>query len=263
MTDVVLDARGLTKSYRGGTAVVAGCDFIARRGEVVAIVGASGVGKTTLLQMLAGILPADAGSVHCAGRQMTGPSQDVAVVFQDYGLLPWRTATRNVAFPLEVAGVARGDRRSRSARALADLGLGDAAHQYPHQLSGGMQQRLAIARALVGRPSVLLLDEPFSALDVGSKRALIARLDRLRTEKDLTIVIVTHDLGDAVEMADRVVLLEGKPARPVAEQRIDRDGSLDELKQTLEEMILGTGATERGHASRPAQEPNEGGDVHD
>ena len=97
-----------------------------------------------------------------------------------------------------------------------------------------MQQRLAIARALVGRPSVLLLDEPFSALDVGSKRGLILRLNRLRAEQDLTVVIVTHDLGDAVEMADRVVLLEGRPARPVAERRIDSDGSVDDLRQTLE-----------------------------
>lgn len=262
MTDVVLQARGLSKAYAGETPVVADCDFVARRGEVVAIVGASGVGKTTLLQMLAGILPADGGTVHCGGRMMTGPSQDVAVVFQDYGLLPWRTATRNVAFPLEVAGVSRQDRRSRSARALADLGLAEAARKYPHQLSGGMQQRLAIARALVGRPSVLLLDEPFSALDVGSKRPLILRLDRLRAEQDLTVVIVTHDLGDAVEMADRVVLLEGRPARPVAERRID-GGSVDDLRQTLEEMILGTGAMDRTLPASRAPELNRSGDRHD
>ncbi|GAA1988236.1 hypothetical protein GCM10009838_58810 [Catenulispora subtropica] len=215
-------AERLQKTYPGSGLVLRSFDLTVHRQEVLAIVGPSGVGKTTLLQILAGLIPADSGEIWFDGSRLVRPSQRISVVFQEYGLFPWRSTRRNVDFPLEVARVPRRERRERTQQALDAVGLTDAADRYPHQLSGGMRQRAAIARALVVRPDLLLLDEPMSALDVMTKRKVRQQLADLVRRTQLTTVIVTHDLGDAAHLADRVVVLAGHPAEPLAEHILDR-----------------------------------------
>jgi NitT/TauT family transport system ATP-binding protein len=222
---VLLRAEAVEKSFPGAGLVLGPCDLSVRRREVLAVVGPSGAGKTTLLHVLAGVLSADRGSVWFDGARLRRPSPRISVVFQEYGLFPWRTARQNVAFPLEVAGRPRRERYDRAERALAELGLGEDGDKYPHQLSGGMCQRVAIARAVVGRPDLLLLDEPMSALDPVTKRALRCLLDDLIRRTGLTTLVVTHDLTDAVGMADRVVVLAGHPGTVVAERGLDRSRS--------------------------------------
>lgn len=229
---VVLQATKLFKRF-GSETVLGPCDLAVQQDEVVVVVGASGAGKTTLLQTLAGLLPADDGEVYFDGSPLRSTSRRISVVFQDYGLFPWRTALRNVAFPLEVAKVPRAARRQGALAALEVVGLRESAHKYPHQLSGGMRQRTAIARAIVSSPSVLLLDEPMSALDMVTKRALQHQLAELVRERQLTTVIVTHDLTDAARMADRVVILAGRPSRIAAEYFIDRSMPESDIVRTL------------------------------
>jgi NitT/TauT family transport system ATP-binding protein len=217
----VIDARGVSKSYGTGDRPVVGpCDVQVRTGEVLAVVGPSGSGKTTLIQILAGLVIPDTGVTTLFGRPLRRPSARIAVVFQDYGLFPWRTALRNVSYPLEVAGVPRRVRNDRARAALDLVGLASAADKYPHQLSGGMAQRTAIARALIGDPAVLLLDEPMSALDVVIKQALQQQIRALLHGLGLAALVVTHDLNDAARLADRVVVLAGRPGRIVAEHRM-------------------------------------------
>jgi NitT/TauT family transport system ATP-binding protein len=236
----VLAARMVTMSL-GGSPVLKECHLDIDRGEVVALVGPSGVGKTTLLQILAGLLAPDEGEVYLHEHPVRRPSQDVAVVFQDYGLLPWRTAARNVALPMEVSRVPRGERRRRALAALKLVGLEADADKFPHQLSGGMRQRTALARAMVGEPSVLLLDEPMSALDVVTKRSMQRQLNRMVRDFGLTTLIVTHDLMDAVRIADRVLIMIGQPGRILAEHRLHRElpeaRAAEELHQAVEKAV--------------------------
>jgi NitT/TauT family transport system ATP-binding protein len=188
-------------------------------GEFLTIVGGSGVGKTTLLRVLGGLTPCSAGSVEHDGRAVMGPPRGVVMVFQDYGrsLLPWRTVEQNVALGLEAGALARDERARRIDDALAKVGLLDSRRQYPWQLSGGMQQRLQIARALAVQPDALLMDEPFGSLDAITKAALQDELLRLHAEERKTIVFVTHDVEEAIYLGDRVVVLAGRPARISAE----------------------------------------------
>jgi NitT/TauT family transport system ATP-binding protein len=183
-------------------------------GQVVGIVGRSGTGKTTLLRVLGGLLPASAGQVELDGRPMTGPSPAVITVFQDYenALLPWRTIGANVALGLE-RRVSRSDREARVAEALRLVGLEGRARDYPWRLSGGMQQRVQIARALAMRPRVLLMDEPFGALDAMTRAGLQDELLRVQAQTGATIVFITHDLDEAIYLADRVLVLAGTPGR--------------------------------------------------
>jgi NitT/TauT family transport system ATP-binding protein len=224
-----LAAVGVSKSFPGGPTVLGPCDVSVMDTEVLAIVGPSGTGKTTLLQMLAGLITPDRGRVELDGQPLLRPSARTAVVFQEYGLLPWRTVVRNVAFPLEVMGLARAERYRRAHRILDVVGLSEAAHKFPHQLSGGMRQRTALARALVGDPSVLLLDEPLSALDIATKRAMQQLLRDVIANMRLTTVLVTHDLMDAVRLGDRIVVLAGQPGQVVAVHQIDRNRPEQEL----------------------------------
>jgi len=183
--------------------------------EILCVVGASGCGKTTLLRLAAGLLRPDTGRVTHAGRTVTGPARDVAVVFQDYGraLLPWRTAAGNVSLALEAAGVPRPARAPRIAALLERVGLGGAAASYPAQLSGGMQQRLQNARCLAQDPSVLLMDEPFGALDAMTRQSLQDQLLALVAASANTVLFVTHDLEEAIYLGDRVVAMRPNPGR--------------------------------------------------
>lgn len=189
--------------------------------EIVAIVGPNGCGKSTLLRVISGLLPPDHGSVLAFDSTVAGPDPRIGLVFQEPRLLPWRDVLANVAFPLDLAGVGRAEREERARAALHLTGLDGFAEAFPDQLSGGMAQRAALARALAPEPDVLLLDEPFSALDAMTRERLDDELLRLWGETGSTIVLVTHSISEAVYISDRVLVMSQRPGRIVAEVLVD------------------------------------------
>jgi NitT/TauT family transport system ATP-binding protein len=193
--------------------VLRNVSFDVRQGEIVSLIGASGCGKTTLLRTIQGLVQLDSGSILVDGVSVTAPGRDRGFVFQQASLLPWRTARRNVEFGLELQGVPKPERARAVTRLLELVGLGHAADQYPHQLSGGMQQRVGLARALAIDPAILLMDEPFSALDAQTRELLQAQLLRIHEHTAKTTLFVTHDLDEAIYLSDRVVVLGAKPGR--------------------------------------------------
>jgi NitT/TauT family transport system ATP-binding protein len=197
----------------GGRRVINDLHFNIKRGEFVCVVGPSGCGKTTLLRLLTGLVRPNAGGVLRGGLPVSGPSRDVAIVFQDYGkaLLPWRTVAGNVSLALEAMAVPKAERADRVQRLLAKVGLANHAGKYPAQLSGGMQQRLQIARCLAQEPSVLLMDEPFGALDAMTRQGLQDEVAGLVEGLGTTVLFITHDLEEAIYLGDRVIALRANP----------------------------------------------------
>lgn len=208
-----------------GREIVSPTSFDVTRGEFLCIVGPSGCGKTTLLRAASGLVKVSSGEVRRHGRPMTGPSREVAVVFQDYGraLLPWRTVEGNVRLALEAARVPAAEHEARIAEVLGKVGLSAHVGKFPAQLSGGMQQRLQIARCLAQRPEVMLMDEPFGALDALTRRSLQDELASLARDDGLTVMFVTHDLEEAIYLGDRVIALQANPGpgRPSVARIID------------------------------------------
>lgn len=213
-TDAAIRFAGLGVEL-GGKTILADVTLDVAPGEFVCIVGPSGCGKTTLLRVVAGLAPATRGTAEVLGRPAGGPSRDIAVVFQDYGraLLPWRDATGNVALALEAAGMAKREQGPIIEALLAKVGLKEHAHKFPGQLSGGMQQRLQIARCLAQEPKILLMDEPFGALDAMTRQQLQDEVLALAAERRTTVFFVTHDLEEALYLGDRVVGLLPNPGR--------------------------------------------------
>ncbi|MEV5829339.1 ABC transporter ATP-binding protein [Spirillospora sp. NPDC052242] len=205
-TGLELRMDGLAVGY-GGTPVVTGLDLTVRAGEFLVVVGASGGGKSTLLRTLAGLLPAVAGRVTADGTPVTGPSRDRALVFQEDALLPWRSARRNVELAPAIGGVPRAERRRVAARWLDRVGLGDAAGRLPRELSGGMRQRVQLARTLAASPRAILMDEPFGALDAQTRGAMQRLLGRVLADAPATVVFVTHDVDEALLLGDRIAVL--------------------------------------------------------
>ena len=210
----MLEARRLGVAYNAQQ-VLREIDLTVREHEFVCVVGPSGCGKTTLLRALAGLTPASAGTAAFKGQEVKGPQTELAVVFQDYGraLLPWRTVRGNVALALEARGIPKGEQAERIAPLLAKLRLAEHADKFPAQLSGGMQQRLQIARCLAQEPQVLLMDEPFGSLDAITRQELQDEVARLAREEGRTVVFVTHDLEEAIYLGDRVIALAANPGR--------------------------------------------------
>jgi NitT/TauT family transport system ATP-binding protein len=194
-------------------AVLRHVSFTVGENEIVSLVGESGCGKTTLLRIVQGLVRLDRGAIRIDGRAVQGPGRDRGFVFQQPNLLPWRTALSNVELGLELQGVAPARRREAADRLLALVGLSGSARQFPHQLSGGMQQRIGLARALAIDPAVLLMDEPFSALDAQTREILQKELLRIHAETGKTILFVTHDLDEAIYLSDRVIVMGAKPGR--------------------------------------------------
>jgi NitT/TauT family transport system ATP-binding protein len=205
--------RGGTGSKEQKLPVLRNVSFDVRQGEIVSLIGESGCGKTTLLRAIQGLVQLDSGSILVDGVSVTSPGRDRGFVFQQASLLPWRSAQRNVEFGLELQGVPKAERAGAVTRLLELVGLGHAADQYPHQLSGGMQQRIGLARALAIDPAILLMDEPFSALDAQTRELLQAELLRIHEYTAKTTLFVTHDLDEAIYLSDRVVVLAAKPGR--------------------------------------------------
>lgn len=214
-----ISVRGLTKRYDSLT-VFSGIDFDVRGREIVALVGPSGCGKTTLLRCIDGLIPAD-GEVHIDGQRIIEPPPRVAMVFQHFGLFPWKTVYDNVAYGLRMAGAGAAEVAARVPAFIGLVGLTGFEHAYPYQMSGGMQQRCGLARALAIEPSVLLMDEPFAAVDAQTREILQFELLRIWERRPTTMLFVTHSIEEAVLMGDRVVVLKGRPSR------IDQDITID------------------------------------
>mgnify|MGYP000883686652 CR=1 FL=1 len=215
----------------GGKPIVEDLSLAVRPGEFLCVVGASGCGKTTALRLAAGLYQPTSGSVQFDGQPMLAPRRDIAVVFQDYGkaLLPWRTAAGNVSLALEATGVPAAQRASRIDALLTKVGLPHHADKYPAEMSGGMQQRLQIARCLAQDPKALLMDEPFGALDAMTRQGLQDEVLSLVTASDTTVIFVTHDLEEAIYLGDRVIGLLPNPGRIGIELAIDLPRPRDQL----------------------------------
>ncbi|WP_035849089.1 ABC transporter ATP-binding protein [Kitasatospora azatica] len=209
--------RGVTKSFpvRGGSAITAvdGIDLEVAAGEFVVLVGPSGCGKSTLLDLLGGLTTPTSGEILLGGKPVTGPGLDRSTVFQQYALLPWRTAQGNVEFGLERLGLPRRERTARAREYLALVGLTGFEDRHPHELSGGMKQRVAIARSLAYDPEVLLMDEPFAALDAQTRESLQDELLRIWQRTGKTVVFITHGIDEAVYLGQRVAVLTSRPGR--------------------------------------------------
>ncbi|HUZ74945.1 MAG TPA: ABC transporter ATP-binding protein [Stellaceae bacterium] len=222
--------RALERRY-GDLTVFSGIDFEVREREIVAIVGPSGCGKTTLLRCVDGLIPA-AGEVWIDGRRVAEPPPGVAMVFQHFGLFPWKTVYDNVAYGLRMAGIARAEIERRIPAFINLVGLAGFEHAYPYQMSGGMQQRCGLARALAIEPSVLLMDEPFAAVDAQTREILQFELLHIWERRPTTMLFVTHSIEEAVLMGDRVIVLKGRPSRIDQQIAIDlpRPRSRDTLR---------------------------------
>jgi NitT/TauT family transport system ATP-binding protein len=216
-----IELRDISVSFPAGRrdrlVALSGIDLVVEPGQIVALIGPNGSGKSTLLRVVAGLLAPDAGTASIDGQQIDGPDPRVGLVFQEPRLLPWRTTASNVAYPLELAGVARAERDAKVAELLATVGIEAAASQIPSQLSGGLRQRAALARTLALEPRVLLLDEPFSALDELTRERLNLELLAITARNPTTVLLVTHSVHEAIFLADRVVVLSARPGRVLAD----------------------------------------------
>ncbi|MBB3017481.1 sulfonate transport system ATP-binding protein [Microvirga lupini] len=207
----MLSFEHLSKTYADGTRALSDINLIVQEGEIVALIGGSGCGKTTLLRLIAGLDRESAGQIRLDGEVLSGPHPAIGIVFQEPRLLPWLSVSDNIAFGLD--GLSTAERQARVSHALEKIGLVEHADRWPRDLSGGQQQRVSIARAFVTNPKVLLLDEPFSALDAFTRASLHEHLLSLWEETRPTVVLVTHDVQEAVTLADRAVVMQPKPGR--------------------------------------------------
>ncbi|WP_141583949.1 ABC transporter ATP-binding protein [Actinomadura sp. WMMA1423] len=257
----MLEINGLTHSYADGHLALDGLDLHVPDGELVSIVGPSGCGKSTLLRCIAGLIRPTDGTLKLHGSVIDGVPGDLAVVFQDYSrsLFPWLTVRDNVALPLRRRGKSRQERRAAAQEALESVGLPDAGRKYPWQLSGGMQQRVSIARALAYRPSLMLMDEPFGSVDAQTREDLEDLVLQVHRTQKMTILLVTHDIDESVYVGDRVVVLNRSPARVHADLPVDLPSTRDQIEtRGLPEFVrlrAEVGRLVRGGAKVPGAAP--------
>jgi NitT/TauT family transport system ATP-binding protein len=270
--DVLMDFPARDAQQR--VSVLQGFDLDVREGEFLSVLGPSGCGKSTFLSILAGLTPRTGGRIHIDGQQLAGVNRRQGVVFQGYALFPWRTVLDNIAVGLEIRGVGREQRRRSAQDYLERVGLHGFGHSYPHELSGGMKQRVAIARSLAYEPDVLLMDEPFAALDAQTREILQTELLRIWEQDRKTIVFITHSLDEAIYLSDRVAVMTQRPGRikdiidvPLARPRSNeirnsaefvalRQRAWDVLKDEVQFGVHPTAAARptSPHALRPRQE---------
>ena len=244
--DVAVEVRGICKMYNDVEAL-RNIDLDFPVGKLTTLLGPSGCGKTTLLKIIAGLIPATSGEIRVGGKVVTGPGPERAFVFQDFALMPWATVMRNVAFGLELKGMGKDERQSIARKYIAEVGLSGFENKYPHELSGGMRQRVGLARAFAVNADVLLLDEPFSAVDEQNRRKFQEDLLRLVELEKKTFIFVTHSIEEAVYCSDRIVILSRRPGRigQIIEPEIDRSRSPDAIRRdqsyldTVEEIWQG------------------------
>jgi len=208
--EIVVD--GVSKAF-GTVQALVDVHVRVRAGEFLSLIGPSGCGKTTLLKTIAGLVAPDSGRVVVGGRTVEGPGRECSVVFQDFALLPWATVQKNAEFGLLLRGIPAAERAERARGVVAKVGLAGFEHAYPAQLSGGMQQRVGLARALAVNPQVLLMDEPFASIDEQTRRVFQDDLLQLWSEERKTVVLVTHSMEEAIYLSDRVVVLSPRPGR--------------------------------------------------
>jgi NitT/TauT family transport system ATP-binding protein len=241
---LAVSARGIRQEFEGGVVALDGVNLDVGTGEFLAILGPSGCGKSTLLRIIAGLDRPSAGRLFveregsdAPGRAVGGGRRaNIAYVFQDAHLLPWRNVLRNVALPLELMGVPKKARLETSLRAIAQVGLSDAAGRYPNQLSGGMRMRVSLARAMVTDPKLLLLDEPFAALDEITRQQLDEQLRSLWAARGMTVIFVTHSTAEAAFLANRAVVMSPRPGRIILDRRIELPASRDSLLRAAPEF---------------------------
>ena len=257
-----LELRGVCKSYGDGAkknSVLKDIDLSVEEGELLAIVGYSGAGKSTLVQIIAGLITADRGTVQLGGKPIAGPGPDRGIVFQGDSLLPWLTTYQNVHLAVErvFPHLGAAEQKARTDRYLTLVKLQDAAHKRPHELSGGMRQRVAVARALAQDPQVLLMDEPFSALDALTRATLQDEIERIWREDGKTGVLITNDVDEAILLADRIMPLGAGPgatlgpaievgiARPRDRKTLNHDPQFKAVRNTVINYLIGPGARRR------------------
>ena len=229
----IIEIKGLKKIYAGGVEALANIDLKIPRGELTTLLGPSGCGKTTLLKIIAGLLDKTEGEVLIKGKRIKGPGPERAFVFQDFALLPWATVIRNVAFGLELRGVPKKERYEIARRYIDEVGLSGFDKAYPHELSGGMRQRVGLARALAVDAEILLMDEPFASVDEQTRRKFQEDLLNLLKIEKKTVIFVTHSIEEAVYVSDQVVLLSPRPSKVmrIVDTRLDGVENVEDIRR--------------------------------
>jgi NitT/TauT family transport system ATP-binding protein len=238
-TDNAVSVRNIFKNY-GEVEALSDMSLDFPRGQLTSLLGPSGCGKTTLLKIIAGLIPANSGQVLINGKPVQVPGPDRAFVFQDFALLPWATVLRNVAFGLELRHVDKSEREAIAEKYIADVGLKGFEHSYPHELSGGMRQRVGLARALSVNAEVLLMDEPFSAVDEQTRRKFQEDLLSLVKNENKTFIFVTHSIEEAVYVSDQIAILLPRPSRvsEIIRPSGFRDKSVDSIRRDPEYLDI-------------------------
>ncbi|OIQ86372.1 aliphatic sulfonates import ATP-binding protein SsuB [mine drainage metagenome] len=261
--EVILEVRHLGKTYKsnkGDVTALKDINFKTHRRELVCVLGPSGCGKSTLIRILAGLESHTSGDVLLDGRPVNGPGRDRGMVFQGYTLFPWLTVKKNIMFGLEMNNISASEAGREAALWLELIGLEKFANAYPHELSGGMKQRVAIARALINQPRILLMDEPFGALDAQSRAKMQAHLLEIWRNIDITIVFITHDLDEAIFLADRILVLKAHPGevQELIEVPVPRPRSAE---QSASAEFLATKARLEALIHPPEPEPEQDAEV--
>ena len=231
--DPLVEARGVSMVYPGGVEALAGVDVGFPRGQLTTLLGPSGCGKTTLLKIIAGLIEPTGGEILIGGRRARGPGPERAFVFQDFALMPWATVLRNVAFGLELRGVPKAEREAVARRCIDEVRLSGFEGSYPHQLSGGMRQRVGLARALAVDADILLMDEPFASVDEQTRRKFQEDLLALLAIERKTVIFVTHSIEEAVYVSDQIVLLSRRPGRVsrIVRPELDRRADFERIRR--------------------------------
>ncbi len=231
--EVAVEVRNISKNYGGKVEALRDVSLAFPRGRLCTLLGPSGCGKTTLLKIIAGLIPANSGEVLVHGKPVSGPGPERAFVFQDFALMPWATVLRNVAFGLELRGMPPEERNDIARRHIAEVGLAGFESSYPNQLSGGMRQRVGLARALAVNADIILMDEPFSAIDEQTRRKFQEELLVLLKHHQKTVIFVTHSIEEAAYLSDQITLLSPRPGRiaKTVEPGIDRSRGPDEIRR--------------------------------